>query len=993
MNEVVLMSGVRAESKRRRGILIGLAVVIVAAVIAFILLRDCKAPPPTANLPFDYFRAKAAELGNEPSKVLAFVRDDIGTLSYRGNAKGALGTLWHGAGSPEEKLALARALLEHCPDAAAAGLDDVAPSRDKNADSKTPPLTMKILLRLTRDGKPADETLFEGAIGDLIGDVQTLAMGKDGKAVLTIRGPAATTRSVATGGAAAGDLVFVIQRPETEKPCTIIRELWHKDNRVGPRGPLPDDRHDFVVWPCRITPYVREKEELRLVEADRIPKNPKGMPSPTKAADELPADAKAYLALLDYAVAADDLLAGLEQDRQVTAQFDLPRILILSHFNVPDSVSVGGMYAFDLRLNRPGFAGADPASAYSATEVRSFIESGLEQHYLAAWTGMPATSAYDVINRMREGCPNSCDRRAGVIHAALSALQQYGAADARVVFAARDASGEATTGARVTVSRPGSGFHLRSSALRPAFVTDWQSREKDLAFTDGKLDCEIADLIAAGTAVETCLMAAAVRPETPPGFVLDTDIQLGAEPLVVRNASFSFRWGTGERRTEQDILIRSTRRRLSYDWRVQTGIRPVAGTRTLERAELESATVHNPWYRQGKPEVDKASSFVVSREVYRQLKAGRKVRMKFLGRYGLKDDEDGPRPVAWDGDVTPTGTGTHRVEINGKMETIPLLKCRIGKDEVAILDDPTFPIGMADKLVKITTAYRLRVVDETGMGIASARVSLKQHSGSHQAGLDGRLRLLPDATRPYGKEVLEVELDDEKLGEQTVDFTTLGRTEVEIKVKRPVQELVWISKSNQRELNRLKVSDQVKRHVTRTIAAGRMALIPRRMVKTGFGETIGYYAFDQQTGYIVGVTETGLNGSGNMAQAWGGALGSLAGDLNDSKGDMGGMGPIHMYRGALTAWWTYCRYRMQGLNNEETIIRLLTEMDAWEAYTNMLTGVKDWGGEKLHGKMQELMNSGAANTDGAGAKAAFKVGYMQSTAFLGMYMAGKDGAQ
>lgn len=55
--------------------------------------------------------AKAQALGNDPDQIIAFVRTQIGFESYRGSLRGALGTLWSGAGNALDKANLAVALL------------------------------------------------------------------------------------------------------------------------------------------------------------------------------------------------------------------------------------------------------------------------------------------------------------------------------------------------------------------------------------------------------------------------------------------------------------------------------------------------------------------------------------------------------------------------------------------------------------------------------------------------------------------------------------------------------------------------------------------------------------------------------------------------------------------------------------------------------------------------------------------------------------------
>src|ERR1041384_6857577 len=93
-------------SRRRKTILYGSPVLLLLFPPPFLFQPFLQ----THAGPFDYFQAKASELGNDPGRVARFVAEEVKGLPYTGNVKGALGTLWEGAGSPEEKAALSDAL-------------------------------------------------------------------------------------------------------------------------------------------------------------------------------------------------------------------------------------------------------------------------------------------------------------------------------------------------------------------------------------------------------------------------------------------------------------------------------------------------------------------------------------------------------------------------------------------------------------------------------------------------------------------------------------------------------------------------------------------------------------------------------------------------------------------------------------------------------------------------------------------------------------------
>jgi hypothetical protein len=1013
---------------KKRGMYV---LVIAALIIAILLLRTCRKIQPPAQLPFNYFRAKASELKFDTAAITAFARDGVKTLPYRGDVKGPLATLWNGAGSPEEKKALADALLAYAQPVKTATLDDVAPMRDKAGDSSASAaaFTLKIIHRAIRatdpdESAPVDTVVYDGPVGALVGDVHTIETIAPLRTRLTLRGEKAVTRDITCpDDAAAEQIVFSYRKPallkpgsaadivsaeaspaviEPVPPIIVTRELWHAGNAVGANHAEVGDRHDFVVIPGRIGKFVREKEELILKEHHR----------------EAAPEARAYLMLLDYGVRSDRMLSSLEAHRKVTALFDQPRILFVSQFITP-TLPGGVAWALDLRANDTTFDGPMAAS-YLATQARSFMEAGLEQKFLSQRSGLPSTSTFDVFTRLKEDYPNTCARRLALIRETLTELRAFSAINATATFsihrqpAPRGAKAVTVSSAQAIVSRRQNGqMHLKSSAVKEGFIQRLNAQKDAVKIPAGKgiIDADFVSDDDLAVSVETALLAADEKPGVSPDYVLSVSLDRGSEPLVEPGAQFLFSWGQGESRTDQKIVIADCGDDLSFRWRVQTSALPIAGERTISEAVLATSTIHNPWYRAGMNYEKEATSFCISRKAFESIKAGKSIELSLQARHGAKDEDHAKRPIDFRAPLTPVGQGEHEVSVNGQKVMLPVIRCKLKDSEFAILDDPSYPIGMADKLTVINTSVRGRLVDETGVPIRGARIEVtgKSDDGENAdftpveatTAADGSFRLRPPPDlkgkrSSYGNAAVKVRMENSDLVETSIDLTAPGLTPVEIKIARPRAGLVYLTKSNATDLDPLPLTDQVKRNARRDLAAGKLVVIPNRMASDGLHKLVGYFACDRASGYTVGVTEDGLNGSNQWQQATITAAKSIfkaRKDMLDEKN--AASAAFHMYRGAVVSWWVYGGDRLAGDSHKQAIIDTLAAMEGWSSALNLSTyaeraahdalgdsAAADKLASELTGKFTELVNSGIAQAEGDTANAAFEIGYISGTVGL-----------
>src|SRR5690349_14208647 len=101
----------RAWSSPRAALTLALATALAVAFASSARARSAH-PAPRRAVAYDYVAAKARELGTDPQAIVQFVRDDVKPdTSYTGVLRGAVGTLWAGAGDAADRALLLRALL------------------------------------------------------------------------------------------------------------------------------------------------------------------------------------------------------------------------------------------------------------------------------------------------------------------------------------------------------------------------------------------------------------------------------------------------------------------------------------------------------------------------------------------------------------------------------------------------------------------------------------------------------------------------------------------------------------------------------------------------------------------------------------------------------------------------------------------------------------------------------------------------------------------
>ena len=411
-------------------------------IIVLLLLRTRPSHP---DEKFDYFRAKAADLKNDPAAIAKFVAMTYDARLPRQRQRSARSVVEQG-GLARGKKTAGRCADALCQGAGAMTMDDVSPSRDKTSDGSADAnqsFTIQIVHRVIKasdhdETSPTDTPIYNGPVADLVGDVHSVEISGPLKTTFILRGKSDAsrlTKDVAVpADAAAEQLVFTYAaRPSQQnppqaqaghsdpaaaapKPTQIVRELWHTGNRVGAEHPTPRDRHDFVVLPCRVDKFVRRRRS-------------KCSGSICATNRRKPGDISCCWIMHSSPIGAGRPGKAPAGHGAIQQAAD------------PDSLTIRGR-----GHARQGRMGAGPApmrfrsTAHSRRPIwrrrrRSFIESGLEQTYLASTTGIPSTSTFDVFSRLKDDYPNTCARRLVAIRRTLTDLQSFGTINASATFA------------------------------------------------------------------------------------------------------------------------------------------------------------------------------------------------------------------------------------------------------------------------------------------------------------------------------------------------------------------------------------------------------------------------------------------------------------------------------------------------------------------------------------------------------------------------------
>lgn len=907
---------------RKRIVLYLILLFFVAGLFA-LLFRGPENEAPQED--FDYIAAKADELDHDPDRILEFVAKEIGEQDYEGVLKGAVGTLFSGAGNDEDRASLLVALLRASEIEARFARSESTWVQMHNGDDwenllETPGkptwtgeslesdryhhLTVALrrshqegLLQRALDLRPADLAPHP-VILSFEGNEAILSVpGQDAEARVELDGSPGETLS----------LVFSHRAPNQEKAYQVSREIFTR--RYSDEFVRFDkrDRHLIAVAPWSLPAWVYQKELELLDEGSR------------KFSDDQ--SGNAYRLALSCLKKSDEATKAIADHFQTSCYFKHPRLIISSvHF---DQNSKGATsIALDLRENNI-FIEGDLSARSSVGVTRSTYEASLEAALVSQISGRPPVSAFPILQQLFDRRLPSTPERLRLYASSLERMLKEARPGAEVTF--RTSDQHALTIRLLSDSK------LQITDITPelakalhAWPGDWKHIKKE---------GEIARSAIGTTALELELLF---------GPALKSNVDY--RPLVEYADSLQELVGLGTRifrlRTNEEGELETTLeyqfqqvdgdvRYESIDYYDEFDKKPIrlADSYTIPQKSVESSHLLSHFYSdlvygQG------GMFLFASREVLAELKAKGETIIRYIDNNGKKSDEI---------KLFVTDRAEREITVNNRIRKVPIIYAagsylkdnptkkpwaeveviklppplEYATNKWGILDNEHFPlIGIAGS--KFQTAIPGRITSaNSGLGIPDVRVTVEGTGSQGTTWADGRL-ILPVVKKAFATfEVTASHPGYEPL-RTSIDFTKPDAFPLNLTLTpRPNPgDFVWVKESDlDTVLPTVETSDRARDFI-RTALTERprlLALVPKRRPVFGGSDSHAWILFDPDHLQFVGVTEDGLHGSsmvGGMTKDWAKNAAAQAGLGQGTPYDMQ-TGAINSFAGYTASWYAY----------------------------------------------------------------------------------------
>lgn len=824
----------------------------LALAAALVLPRGCGTTPvPRGD---DDITVKAGELGFDPDRCVAFVRDHVRLERYNGFLRGPTGTLWAGAGSDADRAALLRALLDRC----GVGSQFAGGTQwGVRAEVKGKPLSIglgapggeagaaaepaagdwhRVKLRL---GSGSTWVEREWNVADLATAQAMIVFGADGESAgLAEAGPGGTRSAPASLLPLAGlkRLDLVIECRSAEGTVTTrTREIFTGEFEGTPARKHAANVHSVFVTAGWVP------EEARVRDLKRLASWPDRVAALHRRA------AFAFLARSD--AFARDAAAKVG----VTAAFEAPRVTIVSSEQDGDRVVVSlDLRKNDLRCDGP----PDARVAFGA--LRSLHDGALESQVLAEVTGVPATSADDLLaNAFAGGGATLAER-----HSRLETALRRMLAESPDGSALR-ASCAAST---MVIRKSGGGLAATPAAGGPAIsIPDAASVEEGAASIGAAL---------------------AATPRAP----LALDYSEREVDRWYRNCRLFYLWGA-ESRLEferQFTAFEPALELVTLDYYDELGNKwldqPWRGTTYVAKEDLENADTFTTWYITHGPQPVGYTIDMLSRRAFRELKEKGSVVLKAIGSNEEKLEpirlflvtktrislavNNVPREfdVLWiDGDYEAKNP---KPPVWGKPYEGVKDARGLKVSSHYVLDDPDYPFFMPWNAF-IQSSVQGSVVDaETGRGIDGARVFLKGPDVGATSWPGGSFTF-PTFRTPFAEFEVRAEAEGYEPFVQTVDFRNASSFPLRLAMRPAAQgdPFAFVTKDTLAALDGLALEEHSKALVRAAIAERPqvVAIVPRFAVAGDAGPVDAWLELDTVSGEIYGRMQDGLYGASTGA--------------------------------------------------------------------------------------------------------------------------------
>lgn len=825
----------------------------------------------------DYLTAKARELDFNENEIRLFVKDSVTRETYEGALRGALGTLWSGAGNEIDRALLFQALLERSSFSCRlvrgnvwgvevregesyryAGPDLAADPEAKPVEDLLPfSHILEAVLRTTPNaGAPVEEKM-EYRVADLIGKDLTLSYRtEDGQAHAVLQGPSAAMASkVDAKGAKRQELVFRFRGPGGYA-AERVRELISNEYKDYSSPFNLANRHTFVVSAGWIPNTVFLTE--------------------TELSQDWPDREAALRHTIAYAFLSrsDSHARELREHLKATAFFSAPRLTDIATEHYEENGKKTRSVSIDLRKNDLRVDG-DTETRIAFGSARSLFDASLEAAVLSEFTGESAVSSMDLLANAMANRQATLSQRQSLLQRSLKRL--FDEAREGATLSVAPAGKETHT---VTFTREKDGLRVDvSEDLRKGLTAAGGGQDWVL----GKPKFAAIEIEKAAQETEVALALSAQMPMRYEQVYKYTEVPTkywyeNARFFSFNNSRLSFEFQNLTIAPDRQIDVIDYYDDIKKGWRNS----PTGGRVTFSKETLDKARIFSFWYTNQTDQIVDA----ISREAYFELKKKGSTVLRYRFNDGNLSD-----PIRfWIAGSYETETILNnkpfkqsRLILSGNYERLITDKMtleEVGKlpdimdagvnlvSSFTIIDDPDFPIRT--NFNRIQSAIHGRVTDIlTGRGVPEARVTVLGPNAAALSWPGGEFSI-PGIKEPFREFEVAIEARGYKPARVKIDFRKDDAFPLALKLEpAPVvtkDAFVKIDKQNAPSvLPGVKLGERAKALISEALRTNEAlaVMVPTFEVSGTYGSMDAWYEIDTKTGECYGRLNDGLYGATN----------------------------------------------------------------------------------------------------------------------------------